>query len=247
MIFIMKKFIYLLFFLIASPIIAQVGINTDNPQGQLDVVSNDSGVLFPRIELTSLTTESPVINPNGGSLQNGTVIYNTGASVGEVGLYIWNGNLWAKLVDDSEKRVAIGKFRITATGSLDITGLPFQPSSIEFRAINNVENYNAGLTRFGSSNVEDKKNNTGVSFGYARNVSGAILQQVITGAISGASTNRSAGYSSNTKCIALQFIDQEAVSYGRTSASLTNFNSDGFTLNVTEFTVNSVVMFTAYK
>lgn len=51
--------------------IAQVGIGTEAPEGVLDVVSLSSGLIVPRV-----SSAAAVVNPNGGALANGTVIYD---------------------------------------------------------------------------------------------------------------------------------------------------------------------------
>lgn len=78
---------------------AQVGINTSTPQGALDISSSTNGFVPPRVALTATTTEAPVVNPQGGSIPAGTVVWNTataGSSPTNVvpGLYYWNGSSW---------------------------------------------------------------------------------------------------------------------------------------------------------
>jgi|GEM_PF-2292483 len=57
---------------------SQVGIGTGTPNAALDVESNNSGVLVPRVELTSTTTVAPVTNGTVSEL-----VYNT-ATVNDV-------------------------------------------------------------------------------------------------------------------------------------------------------------------
>lgn len=78
---------------------SQVGINTSNPQGILDINSNNQGVVFPNVMLTDASIEAPVINPNGTNLAIGTIVYNTntaGTTPNNVspGYYYWNGTRW---------------------------------------------------------------------------------------------------------------------------------------------------------
>lgn len=80
--------------------IAQVGIGTSNPQGMLDMQANSTmGIIYPRVALTATNVAAPVINPNGGNLVAGTVVYNTnytttGAYDVYPGLYAWDGAQW---------------------------------------------------------------------------------------------------------------------------------------------------------
>jgi len=97
----MKNLLYLLFFSIWCSN-AQVGIGTTTPAGALDLnptVATNYGLVPPRVVLTSILVEAPVVNPQGGALAIGTIVYNTTAggvapnNVG-VGLYFWNGARW---------------------------------------------------------------------------------------------------------------------------------------------------------
>ena len=78
---------------------AQVGIGTTSPKGALDLDSGIYGLVLPRVELTKTTLAAPVINPNGGSLAVGTVVYNTNTTFSgsydvSPGIYMWNGVDW---------------------------------------------------------------------------------------------------------------------------------------------------------
>lgn len=78
---------------------AQVGINTDAPRGALDIKSSTAGLVYPRVALTKSNVASPVTNPNGGTLAEGTAIYNTsytktGTNDVHPGIYVWSGSLW---------------------------------------------------------------------------------------------------------------------------------------------------------
>jgi hypothetical protein len=77
---------------------AQVGIGTTTPEADLDVISNDKGILFPRVELSSYTDATTVEMPGGGSPEPGTFVYNVGASgLAPSGYYIWNGDNWMNI------------------------------------------------------------------------------------------------------------------------------------------------------
>ena len=87
-------------FLATQGLFAQsVGINTDTPQGILDINSSTAGFVLPRVALQSTILETPVVNPQGGALAVGTTVYNTNTSslgVNDVspGIYAWNGTSW---------------------------------------------------------------------------------------------------------------------------------------------------------
>jgi hypothetical protein len=87
-------------FLLSISIVAQsVGINTTSPTGVLDVNSSTYGIVLPRVALTSATLEAPVINPQGGAIPIGTVVYNTNTTTSGTddvypGVYVWSGTQW---------------------------------------------------------------------------------------------------------------------------------------------------------
>lgn len=87
---------YLLTFILLFTIsfYAQVGIGTTTPEGALDIVSTDSGLLVPRVSLTNLSTAAPVTNPQGGGIAESTLIYHDGSNSITAGFYYWNGSAW---------------------------------------------------------------------------------------------------------------------------------------------------------
>jgi len=103
-----------------SPAFAQVGVGTTNPQAGLDITSTSSGVLIPRVVLTSTATNVPVYNPAppGTAVPaTGTLVYNTntaGVSPNNVvpGFYYW----------DSAKWVALAGSAAPSTTAWNITG-----------------------------------------------------------------------------------------------------------------------------
>lgn len=86
------------FFLIQAYTFAQVGVGTTTPRGALDINSTTQGVVIPSVALVDIITQT-AINPQGGSIPTGTIVYNTatsGTSPNNVGpgLYFWNGTRW---------------------------------------------------------------------------------------------------------------------------------------------------------
>lgn len=95
----MKQLYVLLFSLVTYVSTAQVGIGTTLPTGALDIESSSNGIVIPRIALTSRAVAAPVINPQTGTLVNGTLIWNTataGTAPNNVvpGFYYWNAGGW---------------------------------------------------------------------------------------------------------------------------------------------------------
>ncbi len=78
---------------------SQVGVGTTAPTGALDITSTTNGIVIPRVALTSKIVSAPVVNPQGGALVSGTLVWNTataGASPNNVlpGFYYWSGTAW---------------------------------------------------------------------------------------------------------------------------------------------------------
>lgn len=75
----MKNILYFLL-LLSFTSNAQVGIGTTTPAGALDLnptVVTNYGFVAPRVALTSIIVEAPVVNPQGGAIPTGTIVYNT--------------------------------------------------------------------------------------------------------------------------------------------------------------------------
>lgn len=129
--------IYLaIFVLIATSNLAQVSISNGTPasipKGLVDMQNSTAGIIYPRFALTSTQVAAPVLNPAGGNLVEGTVVYNTatttnGANDVYTGIYAWDGTQWTTqyIKEDSEiaSQSPLGQ-RIVFTGSyVDVLGL----------------------------------------------------------------------------------------------------------------------------
>ncbi|HIB37077.1 PA14 domain-containing protein [Mesonia sp.] len=100
----MKKFYIITLILSFTNLInAQVGINTENPEAALDITSSNSGILIPRVALTSKIEAAPVRNPNtqDNNLANGTLVYNTATTTGtnavQPSFYYWQDTQWVRV------------------------------------------------------------------------------------------------------------------------------------------------------
>ncbi|SCX85522.1 hypothetical protein [Flavobacterium caeni] len=104
----MKTLTYLIIFMmIPSGVMAQVGINTSVPAGALDVNSATHGALFPRVALTANNVAAPVVNPQGGALAVSTVVYNTATVAGvngvSPGYFYWDGARWVSFTGNNSR------------------------------------------------------------------------------------------------------------------------------------------------
>ena len=95
---------------------AQVGIGTVTPRGALDIGSNSYGIVYPRVALTANNVQTPVVNPNGGNIVEGTMVYNTTQTMNATnnvypGIYAWNGTKWAPqfIMEENEYMIKLQK------------------------------------------------------------------------------------------------------------------------------------------
>lgn len=121
----------ILFLSANSSLFAQIGVGTVAPQGILDLSNNNStGFVFPKAALTASNVAAPVINPDGGTLVAGTVVFNTNSTATGTydvypGIYAWDGTQWNPqyLREDSAL---------------------FEQSTLDFRTVTGDETYNSG-------------------------------------------------------------------------------------------------------
>ena len=218
---------------------AQVGIGTTNPDASsiLDVVSTDKGVLIPRL---TTAEKNAIVNPANAllifNLTTNSFEYNSGTPATPV---------WGQIIASSS--VCIGKFIITGTGNQTINSIPFSPSSIKFVAYANVETYNLDADNGVANNNNTFQNAFGGMNGYATNYGGTIAQQVIYNGGSGSSLNDISRYASSSNAIGVRYSNNNGDNLGLTAASVTSFNVDGFTINVSNHTENIVVIFEAHR
>jgi hypothetical protein len=187
--------------------------------------------------LTDVTTSemNTVSNPIEGSL-----LYNSD----DHQVYVYDGSQWNTFVGP---KVYMGVFTISSTGSMTITGLPFKPSQISFTAHANVESQNLNSDNATRNNDNGISNSYGSMNGFARDDNGSTTQQVIYVGGSGNSINDISRYASSSHCIGLRYGNQNGDNLGITSASLSAFNSNGFTLNVDSNADDVVVLYQAYQ
>src|SRR5690606_33130855 len=78
---------------------AQVGIGTSipNASAQLEIVSEDKGILIPQVSLTDTTDATAITNGNNSSL----LVYNT-SQIADVipGYYYLYDNKWIRILSD---------------------------------------------------------------------------------------------------------------------------------------------------
>ena len=213
------KILYFLFLLIGCKVQAQI-----DPNSLLGLV--------PASE-----TEMNSIVPTLGSL-----IYNTTDNQ----VYVFNGSEFIKLITGPQ--VYVGSFSISSTGSITITGVPFEPSIVTFSAYANVESSNINDdNETGFNNTNTLANAFGGMRGYARDDGNSISEQVIYVGGHGNSINDISRYASSSHSIGVRYNNQNGDFLGLTSATVSSFNVDGFTLNVDSYADGLLVIFEAKR
>lgn len=94
----MKTLVKYIIFFASLSLNAQVGFNTSSPDpsSTLDIFSNNMGVVFPQVSLTSYADVTTVPNP-----KESLIIYNTNTNLkGKQGYYFWNGTKWDYFINE---------------------------------------------------------------------------------------------------------------------------------------------------
>lgn len=174
---------------------------------------------------------------------------NTGsfAYASDVGeFYYFNGTTWQVVQRNSSQTAYSGVIQITSTGTITVSGLPFAPRNITFVAHANVESLNLNSDNAVGNNNSGLANSFGTTNGFARNDGGSVVQQSIYVGGSGNSINDISRYASGSHCVGIRYGNQNGNNLGLTTAQCTGFTSDGFTLNVDNYSDGLVVLYTAY-
>nr|WP_299337836.1 hypothetical protein [Allomuricauda sp.] len=188
------------------------------------------------IHNVSTTEMNSIANPFEGSM-----VYNTTTN----SIHFYSNSSWVEVPNVSNSY--LGAFQITGAGNQTITGVPFEPRSVTFQAYANVESFNLNSDNAVGNNNRGIANSFGSMTGFARNDGGTISEQVIYVGGSGNSINDISRYASNSHSIGLRYGNQNGDNLGVTSATVTSFNSDGFSLNTDSFADGIVVIFQAFR
>ncbi|PWK19688.1 hypothetical protein LX78_01038 [Xanthomarina spongicola] len=108
---------------------AQVGIGTTSPHASsvLEINSSNSGILIPRIALTSSTDVVTILAPEVSLL-----IYNTNTVIDDItpGFYFWDGNQWDRV--NKEIELVYGEIYKSQSASLQLlnSSVPIEFGSV---------------------------------------------------------------------------------------------------------------------
>lgn len=173
----MKKIVQLFAFLIPTLLHSQVGIGTTAPDNSsiLEISSTNTGLLIPRIALTSTAASTPVTTPATSLL-----VYNT-ASIADVtpGYYYWSGTAWQKLLSSQNNDWSVSGNNATNPntnfiGTTDATDLVFRTNNLERNRITANGNFGVGVT---NPNYNMEING---SFGFGNGIAGGYRSRTET-------------------------------------------------------------------
>jgi len=198
------------------------------------------GTLLLGLKLATTAEMSTITNPVEGSL-----IYNSDEE--KMYLNTASGFIGIPSANDVSGNFYAGVFQISATGNTVISGLPFEPSSITFTAYANIDSPNINADNGVGDNSNTAINVHGSMKGFAQNNVATITQQVIFNGANGASVNDISRYASNSHAIGIRYADNNGDNLGLTTASISSFNTDGFTVNTDNFTGGILVIYEAHK
>lgn len=173
-------------------------------------------------------TQTEIDSYNSTKLSEGMLIYNL--DDGQLYRYTGATNGWQ--AGFSEPQVYTGFFIISNEGLVTVTGIPFEPSQVTFVANANVESTDIDSDNGTGNNDRGIDNSFGTMNGFARNIDGNLIQQVIFGGSHGNSINDVSRYSSSSNCIGIRYGDQNGNSLGKIEGAFTAFTTDGFSINV---------------
>lgn len=194
----------------------------------------ESGLL---LGLTNATTAD--INATTDATK-GSLVFNTDTNQ----VYVFDGTSWNQM---GQKTTYTGTFRISGSGTLSVSGIPFQPTSVSFVAYANVEDFNIDSDNGTRNNETGLPNAYGSMKGFARDDNGSITEQVIFNGGSGNSINDISRYASDSHSIGVRYANQNGDKLGLTTATVTAFTSTGFTLNTDNYADGVVVIYEAHR
>lgn len=98
-----------------------IGIGTTTPAAKLDISSANSGVLIPRVSLSSTATASPLTAPAASTMVYNTATAGSGATAVSPGFYYWSGAAWIRVIDNNSLGAATTVGNTSSSNNLSTT------------------------------------------------------------------------------------------------------------------------------
>lgn len=125
--------------LIAIPSLAQVGINTTNPDPSsiLHIESNIKGALFPRLTMVQMNNILKTATTNSKSVPGGLTVYCTDCCSNGTGgaMFYYNGAEWISMDSDC---AIVGKFSCVSITTTHVSQNHFTSTSVPLLFDNNL-------------------------------------------------------------------------------------------------------------
>jgi hypothetical protein len=131
-------FLIIIFLLFTLPNQAQVAVNTDGTSPEdcaiLDINAADKGVLFPRVSISDLDTQTPI----EGIMIDGLIVYNITETDGiQKGFYFWRESKWNLIKDGSSILTINEQMQMYEAAELYEDNELSSPSTINLQNSNN--------------------------------------------------------------------------------------------------------------
>lgn len=225
----------------SSETLTSIALNADNRN--IDYIAEDG--MTTQLDLTALVENLETLTT---FVQDDTTTIEDPTATGEITYTDEAGTPFTAQVvsDEADNQIEVGtnggaylgptvytgSFIISGEGVVTVTGIPFEPSQVTFVANANVESLNIDSDNGTGNNDRGIDNAYGTMNGFARNIGGTLVQQVMYSGGNGNSINDISRYASNSNCIGVRYGDQNGSSLGKIEAAFNAFTTDGFTLNV---------------
>ncbi|MBL4879764.1 MAG: hypothetical protein JKX82_00435 [Oleispira sp.] len=160
------KLVQFIILMCGSYAFAQVGIGTTSPNAsaQLEVVSNNRGILIPQLALTSTTDTSTITNGNIESL----LVYNTNNTDGLItGYYYWSNSKWNRLATSENGTSITVDDNLTSTST--INALSAKQGKV-LKDLVDLNTAKTGITTSQTNAISDNTAKTGITIAQAADI-----------------------------------------------------------------------------
>jgi hypothetical protein len=197
-----KRFIFKMFFLLfLTNSFSQIGIGTTTPQGALEIISSNDGLLIPRIALTAANVAT-VATPTTSELVYNTATSGVAPNNVTPGFYYWNGTIWTRIAIENNSNWSI----IGNTGTNSVTNFVGTTDANDFvTRTNNIERMRVSSAGNIGIEINNPLNKFDLSSGTRTGVHPTGLPFYITGNVSQGSNGFEFRHLNSTQGIGLGY------------------------------------------